>query len=174
MATVLTRIALVSATAAAIGTSHLHWSRRHRALACDFHPSNPIDFPTTIDHERHGRYELVATGTRKVTFLSIRVYNVGLYVAAQDIPRIVKRLSSLEHEDREALRKELHDPDRGALILEEIAREVGVLIRIVPVRDTVCQTQSLPTWHNAKHEANTEQDVAHSTPRALLTTSIAS
>lgn len=129
---------LLAPLAAAVAASaHIAWSQRHRALACDFQPKNAVEFPTSIEHERHGRYELVATGVRKVTFLSIRVYNVGLYVATKDVPKIVARLSALALEDRQALQASLADPERGAAVMEDIAKEVGIMIRIVPVRDTV-------------------------------------
>ncbi|RYO79811.1 hypothetical protein DL766_006001 [Monosporascus sp. MC13-8B] len=91
-------------------------------------------------------YTLVGLGTRTVSFLGIRVYVVGYYVATQDVAAIQARLireinpiaSTLISSEKEELRAALMDPARGERIWTEVLREARPrsLFRIVPVRDT--------------------------------------
>ena len=73
-------------------------------------------------------YHLIGLGIRTVSFLSIQVYVVGLYVAASDVAKLQERLvkkinpqaSSLVPAERQRLRELLSDPIKGEEIWDEI------------------------------------------------------
>lgn len=92
-------------------------------------------------------YTLVGLGVRTVSFLSIRVYVVGYYIATADIAafqnRLVKRTdpiaTTLVQAEKDELRTALLDPEKSYEIWNDLLQE-GIpkrsLVRIVPVRDT--------------------------------------
>ncbi|KAI1339444.1 chalcone-flavanone isomerase [Xylariaceae sp. FL0016] len=91
-------------------------------------------------------YTLVGLGVRTVSFLGIRVYMVGYYVATHDIAAVQARLvkeinpiaTTLVPSEKEELRKALLDPEKGEELWNTILRDARPrsLFRIVPVRDT--------------------------------------
>lgn len=103
-------------------------------------------------------YRLLGLGIRTVSFLSIQVYVVGLYVAASDIATLQQRLvrqaaaptttaaanesviaaTSLVPGEREALRDLLLDPERGEDVWDRLLKDgqIRSAIRIVPTRNT--------------------------------------
>ncbi|BFZ57146.1 Altered inheritance of mitochondria protein 18 mitochondrial [Savitreella phatthalungensis] len=107
----------------------------HR-LFCDFRPKNDVGLPCVIDHEQHGRFELVASGTRRVTFLSIRVYNVGIYIAAEHALRVRELVRERAHLRNEDVKEFLLHPEHGTQAIQSISANVKMMVRIVPVRDT--------------------------------------
>ena len=93
-------------------------------------------------------YQLVGLGIRTVSFLSIQVYVVGLYVASTDIATLQSRMvhkaagveavSTLVASEKDDLRKMLLDPGSSENIWSEILGEGGLrtVLRIVPTRNT--------------------------------------
>ncbi|GAD95015.1 hypothetical protein NFIA_018620 [Paecilomyces variotii No. 5] len=113
------------------------------------------DIPLTSESEEE--YELLGLGIRTVSFLSIQVYVVGLYVAKSDISALQHKLvraavqssgapssegsvaaTSLIPGERQALRELLLDPSKGEETWDSILKEGGVrtAFRIVPTRNT--------------------------------------
>lgn len=106
------------------------------------------------------QYQLVGLGIRTVSFLSIQVYVVGLYVAKSDISELHQRLlrtavhppgqskgellagaesaTSLVPVEREQLKKVLLDPEHGEKAWNTILKQDGMrtVWRIVPTRNT--------------------------------------
>lgn len=107
---------------------------------------------------REEEYTLLGLGIRTVSFLSIQVYVVGLYIAKSDIPALQQRLvsqtaqpalsgvpngsaikaTSLVPGEREDLKNLLLDTEKGEEVWGEILKEGGIrtAFRIVPTRNT--------------------------------------
>lgn len=105
-------------------------------------------------------YQLLGLGIRSVSFLSIQVYVVGLYIAQADIPALQQRLirqavipptsnssvgqegtvaaTSLVPAERDSLQKMLLDPETSEETWNQILKEGGIrtAFRIVPTRNT--------------------------------------
>ena len=92
-------------------------------------------------------YRLLGLGVRKVSFLRIQVYVVGLYVAKGDMGRLQERLvrasagsgaSTLVQGEKEDLKKTLLDGDGSTKVWSEVLKEGGVrsAVRVVPTRNT--------------------------------------
>lgn len=111
----------------------------------------------TVAPEAQEEYELLGLGIRTVSFLSIQVYVVGLYVAKSDLAALQHKLvrtavqgpgtpasdgavaaTSLIPAERQALKDLLLDADKGEQAWDSILKEGGVrtAFRIVPVRNT--------------------------------------
>lgn len=86
-------------------------------------------FPVSIT--RNGeKYSLLGTGVRTISFLSFKVYVLGIYIATRDKAK-AKAVLGGSNED------ELLDPDNGsALISKLLNSDIKFDIRIVPVRNT--------------------------------------
>lgn len=92
-------------------------------------------------------YQLLGLGVRKVSFLRIEVYVVGIYVAKSDLGRLQERLvkasvgggaSTLVQGEKEELRKALIDGKGSEKIWSEVLKEGGVrsALRLVPTKGT--------------------------------------
>jgi len=92
-------------------------------------------------------YQLLGLGVRKVSFLRIEVYVVGLYVAKSDIGRLQAELikasvgsgaSTLVQGEKEELKHALLDGKGSEKVWSEVLREGGVrsALRIVPTKGT--------------------------------------
>lgn len=81
-------------------------------------------------------FTLISSGTRKVTFLSISVYDLGIYIALADIPQLNARLAALHIDTPEQLHAYLLDPETGSRFIESLVKEVSIAVRITPVRNT--------------------------------------
>lgn len=106
-------------------------------------------------------YQLLGLGIRSVSFLSIQVYVVGLYVAKSDITELQQRLvhtavhppsndpaaisgagadaaTSLVPPERQQLKEMLLDPENGDAAWSAIIKDDGIrtAFRIVPTRNT--------------------------------------
>ncbi|KAK5167919.1 chalcone-flavanone isomerase-domain-containing protein [Cryomyces antarcticus] len=92
-------------------------------------------------------YTLLGLGVRSVSFLSIQVYVVGLYVRTADIATLQSRLirtidpvaTTLVPAEKEKLRAALLDPTQGAEIWDAILRSkpgIRTAVRIMPTRKT--------------------------------------
>lgn len=92
------------------------------------------------------QYTLLGLGVRSVSFLSIQVYVLGLYVRTSDLDKLqaafVKHAnpngSSLIPSEKESLKNELMSPDISLEIWDKILRDTKVrsAVRIVPTRGT--------------------------------------
>lgn len=108
----------------------------------------------TASHSGEQEYTLVGLGIRTVSFLSIQVYVVGLYVATSSLAalqqKLIKRVnpsaSALIPGEKETLRKALLDADTSNEIWESLLRDtsrgpserdgVDMALRVVPTRGT--------------------------------------
>ena len=91
-------------------------------------------------------YQLLGLGIRTVSFLSIEVYVVGLYIAVQDIATLQQRLirqidpvaTTLVPNEKAKLNQLLLDPVKGEKIWNEILSDASLrtAFRIVPTRNT--------------------------------------
>ncbi|KAH7402203.1 chalcone-flavanone isomerase-domain-containing protein [Phaeosphaeria sp. MPI-PUGE-AT-0046c] len=94
-------------------------------------------------------YQLLGLGIRKVSFLRVQVYVVGLYVKTADIGKLQNHLintvnptaSALIPGEKDELRKALLDPERSNKIWEAILSQSGtsavdMAFRVVPCRGT--------------------------------------
>ncbi|KFY02370.1 hypothetical protein O988_02198 [Pseudogymnoascus sp. VKM F-3808] len=91
-------------------------------------------------------YQLMGLGIRKVSFLGIQVYVVGMYVATDDIAQLQRTLikkidpiaTTLVAGEKDTLKEKLLDPVVGEEVWNHILSSTNVrtLFRIVPVRDT--------------------------------------
>lgn len=94
-------------------------------------------------------YQLLGLGIRKVSFLRVQVYVVGLYVKTADLSTLQNHLintvnpsaSALIPGEKDALRAALLDPDRSTHVWESILAAaahngVDMAFRVVPCRGT--------------------------------------
>lgn len=92
-------------------------------------------------------YQLLGLGIRTVSFLSIEVYVVGLYVARSDLGKLqegmVRRIATpgattLVEGEKEELKRTLLDSEGSEKIWDAILRQDGIksAVRIVPTRNT--------------------------------------
>ncbi|KAF2450019.1 hypothetical protein P171DRAFT_428127 [Karstenula rhodostoma CBS 690.94] len=99
--------------------------------------------------ESQAEYQLLGLGIRKVSFLRVQVYVVGLYVRSSDLHILQNHLintvnptaSALIPGEKEDLRKALLDPERSTEIWDAILARKGVdavdmAFRVVPTRGT--------------------------------------
>jgi hypothetical protein len=112
-------------------------------------------FPKTIRlpdiseaNSKDSEYTLIGLGIRTVSFLSIQVYVVGLYVKTTSLAkiqsRLVKRVNSLATTllpgERDELRTALLDPENSYTIWDTLLRETSngleTAFRVVPTRGT--------------------------------------
>lgn len=96
--------------------------------------------------ENQEQYTLVGLGIRTVSFLSIQVYVVGMYIRTKDISTLQENLirninesaSTLIPSEKEELRKRLTDPNSSREIWTEVLKVPGIKTawRIAPTRNT--------------------------------------
>jgi Chalcone isomerase like len=109
------------------------------------HLSSMSDSPASDEQE----YQLIGLGIRTVSFLSIQVYVVGLYIAVPDIATLQERLmrvldpiaTTLVPGERSKLKEILLDPEKGEEVWNAILKDgnLRTAIRIVPTRNTDLQ-----------------------------------
>lgn len=100
--------------------------------------------PANVSNQEE--YTLVGLGIRTVSFLSIEVYVMGLYVRTQDISALQSRLihlinpdaSTLVPGEREGLKQRMLDPSTSVEIWEQLLTEEGIRSawRVVPSKNT--------------------------------------
>ncbi|KAF2020459.1 hypothetical protein BU24DRAFT_416147 [Aaosphaeria arxii CBS 175.79] len=111
-----------------------------------------ISLPDTTGPEgiaSEASYTLLGLGIRKVSFLNIQVYVVGLYVKSADLAKLQNQLintvnpsaSALIPGEKEDLRKALLGPESStqvwrAIVARQGADAVDMAFRIVPTRGT--------------------------------------
>ncbi|KAI9685801.1 MAG: hypothetical protein M1820_010740 [Bogoriella megaspora] len=91
-------------------------------------------------------YTLVGLGIRTVSFLSIQVYVVGMYVRTTDIATLQAAMvrqvdpiaTTLVPMEKEKLRAKLMDPEEGKAAWDTLLKEGGIrtAVRVVPTRNT--------------------------------------
>lgn len=92
-------------------------------------------------------YQLLGLGIRTVSFLSIQVYVVGLYVSHSDLSKLQEKIvhavaapgvSTLVQGEKGDLRKKLLDAKGSEAIWSRVLKDAGLksAIRIVPTRST--------------------------------------
>ncbi|KAJ4331387.1 Altered inheritance of mitochondria protein 18 mitochondrial [Ascochyta clinopodiicola] len=124
------------------GTSYVPYFPRTIRL-----PNTSTAGPEAISSE--SEYQLLGLGIRKVSFLRVQVYVVGLYVKTTDLATLQNHLintvnpsaSALIPGEKEDLRKALLDPERSTHIWEAILSRDGIgavdmAFRVVPCRGT--------------------------------------
>ncbi|CAD6577071.1 MAG: Altered inheritance of mitochondria protein 18 mitochondrial [Alectoria sarmentosa] len=110
----------------------------------DKSPALPAGIGAAQDEEE---YQLLGLGIRKVSFLRIQVYVVGLYIAKGDLGRLQEELvrasvgsgaSTLVQGEKEDLKKTLLDGEGSTKVWSEVLKEgeVRSAVRVVPTRDT--------------------------------------
>ncbi|GME76306.1 unnamed protein product [Ambrosiozyma monospora] len=114
-------------------------------------------FPLELKTELTTPFQMIGSGIRTVTFMRMRVYALGLYLATEDIP-LVKRIwhskfikSFYEQHDgsdakggldpeashAECLKHGLNDPRVSSILVNNLLNSgVRLAARIVPVRNT--------------------------------------
>jgi hypothetical protein len=123
------------------GTSYVPYFPRTISLPTS--SSGPENVPTEAE------YTLLGLGIRKVSFLRVQVYVVGLYVKTSSLGVLQNHLintvnpiaSALIPGEKDELRNQLLDPERSSQIWEDIlaqdgAQAVDMAWRVVPVRGT--------------------------------------
>jgi hypothetical protein len=123
------------------GTSYVPYFPRTISLPTS--SSGPEDVPTEAE------YTLLGLGIRKVSFLRVQVYVVGLYVKTSSLSVLQNNLintvnptaSALIPGEKDELRNSLLDPEKSSQIWEDIlakdgTQAVDMAWRVVPVRGT--------------------------------------
>ncbi|QRG39523.1 hypothetical protein FDK38_003968 [Candidozyma auris] len=103
---------------------------------------NNIDpFPTQLSKQNCSVIDkvsnLVASGMRSVTFISFKVYAVGLYVPTRDEPQIASTVAQYMRSHPEKSAEELlNDKELSQDLLANMSQRLDYTIRITPVRNT--------------------------------------
>ena len=134
------------------GTSKVPFFPRKIYLPSTPHPSNPTSsasLPAGLGAAAETEeYILLGQGVRKVSFLRIQVYVVGLYIAKSDLAALQERMihavastetaSTLVSSEKADLKARLLDPEGSQEIWAQVLRQGGIrsAMRITPVRDT--------------------------------------
>jgi hypothetical protein len=109
-----------------------------------------IRLPTSTTGPEHidsdAEYQLLGLGIRKVSFLRVQVYVVGLYIKTADISSLQNQLintvnptaSALIPGEKDTLRASLLDPTQSTQIWESIlaSNTISMAFRVVPCRGT--------------------------------------
>jgi hypothetical protein len=124
------------------GTSYVPYFPRTISL-----PNTSTVGPEGLSSE--SQYQLLGLGIRKVSFLRVQVYVVGLYVKSADLAKLQNHLintvnptaSALIPGEKDTLREALLDPERSTEIWEAILSRDGMdavdmAFRVVPCRGT--------------------------------------
>ncbi|KAH3668481.1 hypothetical protein OGAPHI_002235 [Ogataea philodendri] len=82
-------------------------------------------------------FQLLGYGVRTVTFLNMKVYALGLYVAREDLPLLTKTLTSQVSKDPSQVAFSLRDPTLSPQVVDLLlSAGVRFSAKIVPVRNT--------------------------------------
>lgn len=97
----------------------------------------PVSFQKTHLGLFSTDYHLVASGVRTVTFLSFKVYGVGLYIPKKDEP-VVRSVVEAYLKENPQLSKGalLDDKELSQRIISDISKKVPYAMKITPVRNT--------------------------------------
>ncbi|KAG0308988.1 hypothetical protein BGZ98_005850 [Dissophora globulifera] len=108
-----------------------HLGRTATAVAA--HPDSKVAFPRTIPSEDGSPARLLGLGVRKITFLKVQVYVVGLYAKASDLDDHNSRFRALP-EVQKFQRTDQASADTAFRAV--IQTPIELILRIVPVRNT--------------------------------------
>lgn len=107
-------------------------------------PTSSVPVPGS--QEKEEQYTLLGLGIRTVSFLSIQVYVVGMYIRTTDLSALQEKLihsvnesaSTLIPSEKEELKKKLLDPQASREIWTELLKTPGMKTawRISPTRNT--------------------------------------
>lgn len=124
----LSRPALV---VTAVAATPLFYPRIYLDIQQVLVDSSLTPFPKEIrkSSQFHNDFKLLGHGVRSVTFVSFKVYGIGIYIAEQDIPKTSKILTSLG--------KDLDDPEQSVEAIGQLLdSDVKFMARLSPVRNT--------------------------------------
>lgn len=98
-------------------------------------------FPTEITRKLTNAvdsdFKLIASGVRSVTFVSFKVYGVGLYVNTQEEKKIRAIVADfVAKSEGKTVTELLQDKDTSEQIVDKIAQNVPYALKITPVRNT--------------------------------------
>lgn len=92
----------------------------------------PVNISCKLQTNLHADFQLLGYGVRSVTFLSFKVYGIGLYIATADVDRARKILKQ-----ETDLPKALKDPVSSQRVVTALLDSgVRFMVRICPVRNT--------------------------------------
>jgi hypothetical protein len=137
-----TNLSRVLASGLIIGGIGSYYAYRSNTIWLDSEVANYVQpetkvkpFPVVV--ERNGdKFRLLGTGVRTVSFLSLHVYAIGIYIGENDLPKLPSILNA-EKVSGEELEKSMLDPDTGSVIISKLLNSgVNLSLRIVPVRGT--------------------------------------
>ena len=129
------------------GTSTVPYFPRTVTIPASKKPSTSPALPAGTGSENE-EYHLIGLGIRTVSFLSIQVYVVGMYIAVSDIATLQQRLTrkttesdtatALVPSEKEKLKGMLLDAQMSEEVWDEVLRDGGIrtVLRIVPTRGT--------------------------------------
>lgn len=129
------------------GTSTVPYFPRTVTIPASKKPSTSPALPAGTGSENE-EYHLIGLGIRTVSFLSIQVYVVGMYIAVSDIATLQQRLTrkttesdtatALVPSEKEKLKRMLLDAQMSEEVWDEVLRDGGIrtVLRIVPTRGT--------------------------------------
>ncbi|OBA21485.1 hypothetical protein METBIDRAFT_41554 [Metschnikowia bicuspidata var. bicuspidata NRRL YB-4993] len=82
-------------------------------------------------------YKLIASGVRSVTFMSFKVYGVGLYIPAKSEKTLVSVISEyLKAHPEQTAQSVLEDKTTSQELVAQICQNVPYAMKITPVRNT--------------------------------------
>lgn len=101
-------------------------------------------FPTFLEKKNqtnlNSNYELLGYGVRTVTFLSFKVYGIGLYISSSDITKarkIIQGEMKQNFGNPQVVEDTLRDPTRSeAVVAKLLENDVKFAVRISPIRNT--------------------------------------
>jgi len=91
-------------------------------------PETSISFPTFLAHNETTK-TLVGIGLRRISFLKVGVYVIGLYMSESDV-KSLKNVDSWKAYDKNAFIRE------ETLVNELLSQPVDITVRIEPIRTT--------------------------------------
>lgn len=96
----------------------------------------PTELTRQVTNAVGSDYKLIASGVRSVTFLSFKVYGVGLYVKAEDEKKIRAIIADYSKSEGKSVAELLQDKDTSEQVVDKIAQNVSYALKITPVRNT--------------------------------------
>lgn len=101
-------------------------------------------FPTFLEKNYqtnlNSNYELLGYGVRTVTFLSFKVYGIGLYISSGDIfkaRKIIQGEIPQNFENPQVIEDTLRDPTSSeAVVAKLLENDIKFAVRISPIRNT--------------------------------------
>ena len=132
------------------GTSYIpHIPRTIMVPSTSPEPSSTtsaLPAPSRVTQQADEQYTLIGHGIRTVSFLSIQVYVMGLYIRTSDLPVLQEALvrqvnptaTSLIPSEKAELRKKLLDGEHSTEIWDKVLKDnkIRSIVRVAPTRNT--------------------------------------